>query len=309
MLFLSDHTCCICKVRGKDVQIHHIDGDPANNTADNLAILCLDCHSLVSGPRGLGKSYKPGEVRRYKRGWELQVQDRRKIHHPIIRYQRELISQIDLIVCEILALDPRSSRISVLFKLLYELNLWRGTREISTKLLDGMGHLAIMSGLSEDRISKHIPQFLWQMCWHFVGPTKVPMDRQDGSHVKRCLEIMETLAKFTCEFEKGRETIRQITVNAEKFFEIALWYSNRDLAQRVLVLYEKAMKACRADEKKKFTYGLWCVRISLGNLRALLKEQKPRWRELDEKLSRIAKNTRVSNQTLRRTHSQQAARW
>jgi hypothetical protein len=45
VLFASDRTCCICRVKGKPVQIHHIDENPANNVFKNLAVLCLDCHN------------------------------------------------------------------------------------------------------------------------------------------------------------------------------------------------------------------------------------------------------------------------
>jgi hypothetical protein len=286
-LFLSDHTCCICRIRGKDVQLHHIDGNHVHNSPDNLIVLCLDCHSLVSGTRGLGKSYRPGEVRRYKRSWELQVQDRRKVHRPSVRYERELISQIDLIVCEILALDPRSTRVAMLFKLLYEVYLWRGSKEIARKLLDGMGHLAIMAGLSDDRKGKYIPEFLWKMCWHFVGPSDVPRGRQDVRHVKRCFDIMETLAKFTCEFGRGKETIVKITANTENLFEIALWYSKRDLAKRAIRVYQKATQACRA-ESPLFKYGLRCIRDSSRRLEEMLREQKPNWRNLSFILASVA---------------------
>ena len=44
LLFASDHTCCVCRDRGRAVQIHHIDEDPANNTEENLSVLCLLCH-------------------------------------------------------------------------------------------------------------------------------------------------------------------------------------------------------------------------------------------------------------------------
>ena len=44
-LFLSDRTCCVCRVKGKSVQVHHIDEDPANNRIENLAVLCLECHT------------------------------------------------------------------------------------------------------------------------------------------------------------------------------------------------------------------------------------------------------------------------
>ena len=56
----------------KHVQIHHIDGDPSNFRFENLAVLSLDCHSLVTGDEGFGRKYTPGEVSRYKEHWEQQ---------------------------------------------------------------------------------------------------------------------------------------------------------------------------------------------------------------------------------------------
>src|SRR5260370_38099949 len=50
-MFASDSTCCVCRERGKAVQVHHVDEDPSNNTFANLAVLCLECHNhtQVSG--------------------------------------------------------------------------------------------------------------------------------------------------------------------------------------------------------------------------------------------------------------------
>jgi len=74
ILYRSDHTCCICRDKANDVHIHHIDGDPRNNTFDNLAVVCLNCHSKITGKRGLGRAYKPGEIKKYKQAWEDHVQ-------------------------------------------------------------------------------------------------------------------------------------------------------------------------------------------------------------------------------------------
>ena len=138
VLFDSDHTCCICRTKGKDVQIHHVDGKRDNNVAENLAVLCLDCHSRVSGSRGLGKQYKAGEVRRYKRAWEKFVEGTRRIHNPKIGYKKELVSQIDLIVCEILASKNDIRRVRSLLQVLYELRVWRGGPEVNKKIIEGL---------------------------------------------------------------------------------------------------------------------------------------------------------------------------
>lgn len=72
ILFASRHTCNKCHITRKNVQIHHIDGNNTNNKPTNLIVLCLDCHSEVTG-RSLGKSYTRGELLRYKVEWEMMV--------------------------------------------------------------------------------------------------------------------------------------------------------------------------------------------------------------------------------------------
>lgn len=72
LMFQNMHRCCICHEPRKHVQIHHIDGDPSNNGWENLAVLCVDCHSLVTGDQGFGKKYTAREVGLYKINWEQQ---------------------------------------------------------------------------------------------------------------------------------------------------------------------------------------------------------------------------------------------
>ncbi len=70
ILVANHHTCCICRERRKHVQLHHVDGNHSNNDPDNLAVVCLDDHSRVTGNEGLGRRFTPGEVEEYKRQWE-----------------------------------------------------------------------------------------------------------------------------------------------------------------------------------------------------------------------------------------------
>lgn len=71
LLVANKHTCCMCRVLGKDVQIHHVDSDAGNNDPANLAVLCLDCHSRATGPAGLGRRLSRSALVIYKREWEL----------------------------------------------------------------------------------------------------------------------------------------------------------------------------------------------------------------------------------------------
>jgi hypothetical protein len=76
-LFLSDGTCCKCRIAGKTVQVHHIDDDPANSEASNLAILCLECHNLTQVRGGFGRQLMATDVVQYRDDWLLRVRNRR----------------------------------------------------------------------------------------------------------------------------------------------------------------------------------------------------------------------------------------
>ncbi|HEU0275060.1 MAG TPA: HNH endonuclease signature motif containing protein [Candidatus Udaeobacter sp.] len=68
----NNHTCCICNEPRKHVVFHHIDSDPSNHDPANLAVVCHDCHSRVTGDEGLGRAYSSREVAKYKKRWEEQ---------------------------------------------------------------------------------------------------------------------------------------------------------------------------------------------------------------------------------------------
>lgn len=87
LMYRNRHVCCLCHAARKHVQIHHIDGNPANFNYDNLAVLSLDCHSLVTGNEGFGRKYAPGEVSKYKAEWEA--------HCAVLNGQDEISEQDD----------------------------------------------------------------------------------------------------------------------------------------------------------------------------------------------------------------------
>jgi hypothetical protein len=76
-LFASDRTCCKCRISGKNIQIHHIDENPANNGPSNLAVLCLECHDETQVRGGFGRRLSAAEVTRYRVDWIARVLQRR----------------------------------------------------------------------------------------------------------------------------------------------------------------------------------------------------------------------------------------
>jgi hypothetical protein len=77
VLFASDSTCCICRERGKAVQLHHIDEDPSNNEPGNLVVLCLECHNQTQISGGFGRRLNDTVVIKYRDEWLVRVIQRR----------------------------------------------------------------------------------------------------------------------------------------------------------------------------------------------------------------------------------------
>ena len=109
LLVANRHTCCICHEERKHVQIHHIDGNSANSVWENLAVVCLDCHSRVTGDEGLGRSFSSGEVEKYKRPWEEGCEH----PHLVRRTKQSEDARTDLIVGDVKARGDESTFIAI----------------------------------------------------------------------------------------------------------------------------------------------------------------------------------------------------
>ena len=79
VLFRSDRTCCICRERGKAVQIHHIDEDPSNHDSSNLAALCFDCHEQTRIRGGFSRRVDAHQVIESREDWHQRVLKRRDL--------------------------------------------------------------------------------------------------------------------------------------------------------------------------------------------------------------------------------------
>ncbi len=73
----ADRTCCVCRERGKETQIHHIDENPSNNTFENLAVLCFECHNKTQIKGGFGRKLSSSVVTQYRDEWLKDVTARR----------------------------------------------------------------------------------------------------------------------------------------------------------------------------------------------------------------------------------------
>lgn len=101
VLFGSDRTCCVCRIRSKPVQIHHIDDNRNNNAIGNLAILCFDCHGDTQLRGGFGRKLEAEQVILYRDDWNIIVASTRvtkQIEHvkegPLNKFQLQVATSL-----------------------------------------------------------------------------------------------------------------------------------------------------------------------------------------------------------------------
>jgi hypothetical protein len=78
VMFASDRTCCVCRMESHKTQIHHIDRDPSNNKFENLAVICLSCHSDAHSTAAFVRNLTPELIRLYNSSWRGIVKLRHK---------------------------------------------------------------------------------------------------------------------------------------------------------------------------------------------------------------------------------------
>lgn len=77
MMIASDHTCCVSRKKGEDVQIYHIDGDSNNIDYENLCVLCCESHKKMQAKGDNGAQLDKELVVKHRNEWLKEVKDRR----------------------------------------------------------------------------------------------------------------------------------------------------------------------------------------------------------------------------------------
>jgi len=73
VLFWSDRTCCVCRQRGRPVQVHHLDENSRNNAFANLAVLCVMCHGETHTFGGFARRLDAVQIRMFRDEWIARV--------------------------------------------------------------------------------------------------------------------------------------------------------------------------------------------------------------------------------------------
>jgi hypothetical protein len=76
ILVAADRTCCVCRIGGRPIQLHHIDEDRSNADPDNFSVLCVGCHDETLRRGGFGRQLNAAQIRRYRDEWNDAVAER-----------------------------------------------------------------------------------------------------------------------------------------------------------------------------------------------------------------------------------------
>lgn len=229
LLFNNDHTCCICVDRSKDVQIHHIDSDETNNNPGNLAVLCLDCHSRVTGTRGLGKKYSALEVKKYKRHWEYVVIRKRKLAagvvHPPKRAERDAFRFEIKRNVYLLTTIRSEARAKEMLDFLQTYTILQGDESY---VIQQLHEAAPFFGALGALVSEYVPRYFGGL----PGPKDIPIRQKDIQNLGDGIELLHWLLQLGI-FGMGVNQIRSASRALCDIFEITQSYSLRKLEAKI----------------------------------------------------------------------------
>lgn len=72
----TNNHCCICQT--PFIHIHHIDENRENNSFDNLAPLCPNCHSLAHSESNMYNNLSPERIKIIRDNWYAYCEHRRE---------------------------------------------------------------------------------------------------------------------------------------------------------------------------------------------------------------------------------------
>ena len=267
ILVKNRHCCCICQKDGigKEVWIHHIDGNNSNNAMSNLAVLCVTPHAsqadagLAPGKQGAGKKLKPDEVREFKKIWERKIEEENKIQRKILpiqkRKQLEVLYffEINKIKNEILSLENNNKLVKEKFDFLDQLVVEEFISGIRIRkiLSDAYNDMAPQTFGEESEKVKRLAKSIWGLFIHLVGPDYVKIDKEDKTLFKKSINTIETLGSFAAEFSDKRTALKEVCSIIYDLGEIVHWYNLSSEKKKMIKILNKIKKASNKYEKGK----------------------------------------------------------
>jgi len=260
LLIKNRHCCCICRWRGigKEINIHHIDGNNSNNDISNLSVLCLEHASMADaglreGKLGSGKKLSPKEVKEFKAIWE-KIHDEEikesKISIPKTekRYLEMLYDfEIRKSIAEIASLEEptkQNEKIEEKFKYFNQLALEEVMSNIDIRmiLLKAYSDYSFRA-IGNDKLCEMMAESIYSFSWHLVGPREVSILDNDKKVIFKSLEVLESFGTYVGEYN-NISSVKKICEIIEKLGNIIIGYNLEDKMNKIINIISELKKSC-----------------------------------------------------------------
>jgi hypothetical protein len=260
LLIKNRHCCCICRWRGigKEINIHHIDGNNSNNGISNLSVLCLEHASMADaglreGKLGSGKKLSPKEVKEFKAIWEkmndMEIQESKaSIPKNEKRYLEMLYDfEIRKSIAEIASLKEhpkQNEKIEEKFNYFNQLAFEEIMSNIDIRMILLKAYSDYtFNAIGSDKFSEMMAESIYSFSWHLMDPKEVPIFDNDKKVIFKSIEVLESLGTFTAEFN-NIPSLKKIGETIEQLGRIIILYNLEDKLNKIFNIISEVKKSC-----------------------------------------------------------------
>lgn len=204
----------------------------------------MDCHSRVSGPRGLGRRFSPSEVKTYKSNWESIIARKHSLN--LIARQKWSSKEYDMLKVE-------TSKIALEFAATEDSKRTRQLLEI----LDVYAIYAVDSRFILDQLHQIIPllkgqkaQLLAEYATHYlayllISPSE--LRRKDVQTIDKVISILEWLGEWNAQMGNA-VSVNKCLESMHHVFEITSLYNSQRFRSKIVRIIKKIDKTARSTE-------------------------------------------------------------
>lgn len=255
LLYEADHTCCVCRKKRFDVQIHHMAGHHDVKPA-NLIVLCLQCHSDATKKGGLGRQFSPEELARHKASWTREVARRRRavptLNHSFVLFEiRRLVYQFRALERNSKT-EPRALEIMRMVQQ-FARDFRKDIRELCVQFTYDTVNWLYWKSVSADFVYQQtaillecIPPGL-----DFVAPIKRKLTKSEMQLLEHCVDVAGEIAYATCKYVRTKDTTEMAVIMLHDFLLIANINHLAGLKEQALGEFDE----CERISKERLNYG------------------------------------------------------
>ncbi len=250
LLYEADHTCCICRNKKFDVQIHHISGRMDSRPA-NLIALCLNCHSEVERKGGLGRAYSHGELRRYKESALREIAMRRK--RAKVLDQSLALLEVKRLTYKFHSLDFRGKeepRALELMRLVMQFGR-DGGHEIEEDCVSFIYETSdwLRRGIGSKEFVSHQTTILSECApigiGGLVAPSPKPLGKRDVDLLKHIINVSGDIAYAVCKYIRNKDAAEHAILMLHDVLRFAVLNNLTEFEKDALHEFAECERICR----------------------------------------------------------------